>query len=392
VYLERILRSEGFKVPHNTIHMVLVKNGLSPDFKTIADFRKDNVDNIKKVFRKFTKLCTRLDLFSNELVGIDGTKVKAVNSRTRNFNAENLESRIKRVKERLAEYMKNMDENDKAERLTREELKEKIEKLKIIKQKYLSLKQELNGKNIKEVSLTDPDSRLMKLPNNGFDICYNVQAAVDKKNHLIVNYDVVNSSSDYNQLSSMALKAEEALNVKNQDVIADMGYFDSNEIKACIDNGVTPFVPERKYASPTKYSTGVPAPEFGEDKFVYNRCSDSYMCPAGFELKYFKTKFNYGRRMRMYSTQACNSKCQFRAKCTAAKGGRIIYRWEHQDIIDKMNDVMKTPGERCSWTLEGNLSNISLGRSRGRSTRAISFSRVLKRCRGKLHLPCSPIT
>ncbi len=217
---------------HRNLEVMWLINGLSPDFKTIADFRKDNIDSIRKVFREFTKLCIRLDLFSNELVGIDGTK--AVNSRTRNFNAENLESRIKRVDERLAEYMKNMDENDKAEHLTKEELKEKIEKLKKVKEKYLLLKQELKDKNIKEVSLTDPDSRLMKLPNNGFDICYNVQAAVDKKSHLIVSYDVVNSSSDYNQLSTMALKAKEALNVKNLTVIADMGYFDSNAKRVLI--------------------------------------------------------------------------------------------------------------------------------------------------------------
>jgi transposase len=213
---------------HRNLEVMRLINGHSPDFKTIADFRKDNVDSIRKVFREFTKLCIRLDLFSNELVGIDGTRVKAVNSRIRNFNAENLESKIKRVEERLAEYMKNMDENDKAEHLTKEELKEKIEKLKKVKEKYLSLKQELNDRKVKEVSLTDPDSRLMKLPNNGFDVCYNVQAAVDKKSHLIASYDAVNSSSDYNQLSSMAIKAKEALNAKNLTVIADMGYLDSN--------------------------------------------------------------------------------------------------------------------------------------------------------------------
>ncbi len=133
-------------------------------------------------------------------------------------------------------------------------------------------------------------------------------------------------------------------------------------------------------------NTALPAPEFGEDKFVYNRGSDSYTCPGGFELKYFKTKFNYGRRMRMYSTQACNSKCLFRAKCTAAKGGRIIYRWEYQDIVDKMNDAMKTPEGKALMTLRRELVEHPFGTIKRAFNQGYLLLRGIKKVQGEIAL------
>ena len=213
------------------IELMWLLKKLTPDFRTISDFRKDNVNCIKKVFRKFVELCKGLDLIGGELVGVDGTKLKAVNAKSRNFNKEKLEYRIKRLELHIAEYLKELEESDEKVSDDDDEgrrqqtappspsevqrSKEEIEKLESKKTRYTRLLARLKESGQSEISLTDPDSRLMK-NNEAHEVSYNAQIAVDSKYHLIPEYDVTNVAVDENQLATIAIGAKEALGIKEE--------------------------------------------------------------------------------------------------------------------------------------------------------------------------------
>jgi uncharacterized protein (DUF3084 family) len=191
---------------------------LAPDHKTIADFRKNNVDCIKGVFKEFVYLCKSLHLYGAQLVAIDGTKFKAVNSKSNNLNEKTVALRLKQTEEKIAEYLKEMDQNDTAdsdedESVNVDELKEKICKLEEEKQRYEQIQSQMKATGQKEVSLVDPDSRLMRVDSQRLEVCYNIQTSVDAKQHLIVEYDVINNSTDHHQLTTDAKAAKETLGV-----------------------------------------------------------------------------------------------------------------------------------------------------------------------------------
>ncbi len=198
---------------------------LMPDFKTIADFRKDNVECIKKVFRAFVALCDELGLFGKELVSVDGSKFKAVNGRKRNFNRMKLEDRISRAEDSIERY-----------------LKEKIERVKERLARYQKMLEEMDKTGMTEISLTDQESRLMKT-RHGPDVCYNVHTAVDSRHKLIAEYEVTNSPSDSNTLAAITCGAKAALSADGLDAVADKGYYDVRQLKDCVDNGIMPYVP-----------------------------------------------------------------------------------------------------------------------------------------------------
>lgn len=230
-YLNQIRSSRKLeKACVSNLEVMWLLKKLAPDFKTIADFRKDNIDCIKPVFKEFVFLCRSLDLFGAELVAIDGTKFKAVNSTKRNLSEKTLPERLKRVEEKIAQYLKEMEENDKRADQTEKEtddntgkverLREKLEKLEEKKREYTQAQNLMKETGQKEVSLTDPDSRLM-VDNQNFDVCYNAETAVDSKNHLVVDYDVTNDANDRYQLARMSQKAKTILEVEKLDVTAD---------------------------------------------------------------------------------------------------------------------------------------------------------------------------
>ena len=367
-YLNQVRSSRKLERACKTnVELMWLLKKLTPDFKTIADFRKDNIDCIKPVFKQFVYLCQCLDLFGGELVAIDGSKFKAVNSRNRNFNQETLKQKLEKIEESIENYLEEIDsaESDERETVAAEScavateqqkssggsdniekknalVREKIKKLNEKKEEYAKILDGLKRSGQKEISLTDPDSRLMRVDSQKLDVCYNVQSAVDAKNHLIVEYGVTNSASDYNQLSPMAESAKEILGVDNLNVTADTGYHDAEEIKKCVENGITPYIPESPPPNPKK-STGVPAREFYEDRFIYNRESDTFTCPAGDEMEFWRWGANNsGRRMRLYRTTYCYNGCPLRALCTTNKRGRLIYRWEHAGVIDALRAKLKT--------------------------------------------------
>jgi transposase len=337
---------------HRNVEVMWLMRKLTPDFKTIADFRKDNVDCVKGVFKEFVKLCMSLDLYGAKCIAIDGTKFKAVNSLDRNFNRKNLAYRMKRIDEHVSKYLAEIEEEDRKEEQANskhvEMLQEKVQKLMKRKEEYAELLCKLKESKQNEVSLVDPDCRLMK--NRGrIEPCYNGQVAVDDKNHLIVDYDVTNAPADNCQLSPIAKSAKEMLRAESLDAVADKGYFSFVQIKDCVDSGIIPYVPEQnRYGVGFVKRKGVPTREFHVDKFVYDVGTDTFVCPAGNKLVFSYLDHAHQKNIRVYRTDVCFSCEYFMTKCSLNKHGRTLWRWEHAEVLDEMRERMLREPEKLA--------------------------------------------
>src|SRR5258706_8229058 len=288
---------------------------LTPDFKTIADFRRDNLQAIKRVCKEFTQLCQQLKLFGGELVAIDGSKFKAVNNRRRNFNEARLTKAIKAIEEKISAYLRSLDEADDADTdpdtppPSAAELGEKIKTLQERKAKYQTLHEGLKASGAKQVSLTDGDARSMVMHHGSTEVGYNVQTVVDEQHQLIVEHEGTNDPTDHAHLAEMALRAKETLGVAQLEVVADMGYYDGAEVKQCAEAGITAYIP--KPLTSVNKKRGL----FTKQDFVYEEAKDCYRCPAGEELTYRYQSFEQGRQIRYYTTSKCRD-CPIKHRCT----------------------------------------------------------------------------
>src|SRR5438876_3158542 len=308
---------------------------LSPDFKTVADFRRDNLAAIKGVCREFTLLCRKLKLFGGELVAIDGSKFKAVNNRRRNFSPERLRRAIQALAEKIGSYIHSRDEADAADNDPDEpppsaaELGEKIKTLQERKAKYQALQTDLKANGAKQVSLTDGDARSMVMHHGSTEVGYKVQTVVDEKHQLIVEHEVTNDPTDHAHLAEMALRAKGTLGVAQLEVVADMGYYDGAEVKQCAAAGITTYIP--KPITSVNQKRGL----FTKQDFVYDEAKDCYRCPAGEELSYRYESFEQGRLIRYYTTRKCRD-CPLKSKCTTNQRGRRITRWVDEKFLEDM--------------------------------------------------------
>lgn len=332
-YLNRVRSSRRLeREAQRNVEVMWLLGKLAPDYKTIADFRRDNGKAIRAVFREFTIMCRRLELYGGQLVAIDGSKFKAANSRDRNYTKKKLDILNQRADKKIQSYLEELDQADEKEqdneKPTAEALQEKIEWLKSRKKVYAELQERMDQSGESQVSLTDPDARIMVLGNNrGTEVAYNVQISVDAKHKLIVDHEVTNAGNDKNQLSTMGMRAKETLEVESLDVVADQGYYSSEEIKKCIEGDVVPYM--RRPNTPN--NSGV----FDKEEFRYDRENDCYWCPTGKALNFrYETTYR-GQKVRDYIARDCNE-CDLKAKCTRRKGGRQIRRWVEEDLLADM--------------------------------------------------------
>jgi len=332
-YLNRVQSSRRLeREAGRNVEVMWLMGRLVPDHKTIADFRKDNGGAIRKVCARFIMLCRRLDLFTEASVAIDGSKFKAVNNRDKNFTRAKMERRLAQIEESVARYLRQLDSADRQEpsaaRTTKtSRLKEKIAKLKAEVQRLYGLKARMLAAPDQQISLTDPDSRSMATSGRGSGVVgYNVQVAVDTQHHLIITHEVTNVGSDRAQLADMAKKTKATLDATNLDVIADRGYFSSDEILECDQAGITVTLPKPMTSNATAQG------RFGKQDFRYVAEEDIYVCPAGEKLPYHYTIEENGLALRRYWTNACQH-CAIRHRCTTGKERRIT-RWEHEHILE----------------------------------------------------------
>jgi transposase len=331
-YLNRIASSRRLEREcQRNIELIWLTGHLAPDFKTIADFRKDNGKAIGEVCRTFVVLCRKLDLLSEASVAIDGSKFKAVNARDKNFTAAKMKRRLERIEESIARYLAQLETADRrgdavpAAKIAR--FKDKIVKLNEEIARLGAINSEMMTSKDKQISLTDPDARSMATSGKDTGIVgYNVQTAVDTKNHLIVAHEVTNIGTDRHQLSNMAEQARIAMGVETLDAVADRGYYASEEIRACEEAGITVTLPK------PMTSNSKAAGRFGKQDFRYVAAEDVYICPAGQRLSYSFTTEDNGLVLRRYGTNACRS-CAIKQNCTTAKE-RLISRWEHEAVLE----------------------------------------------------------
>jgi len=334
-YLNRIASSRRLESEaQRNIELVWLTGRLAPDFKTIADFRRDNGPAIRAACRQFVMLCRKLDLFANALVAIDGSKFKAVNTRDKNYTQAAVKRRMEQVEASVSRYMAALDTADRQDPDVApakvERLKERLVRLREQMQHLREMEAAVKAAPDGQISLTDPDARAMTSVGRGTGVVgYNVQIAVDIKHHLIVAHEVTNVGNDKAQLAVMSRLAQEAMGCTSLTVLADRGYFSGWEIYACEQDGIVPYVP-KPLTSGAKFDG-----RFGKQDFVYLPDQDAYRCPAGEILKWWFNSDEGGDKMlRHYWTTKCQA-CALKAKCTTGKERRVK-RWEHEDVLDAM--------------------------------------------------------
>lgn len=357
-YLNRVCSSRMLeREAGRNVEVMWLLSKLTPDFKTIADFRKDNLAAIKAACREFTLLCQRLDLFGGEFVAIDGSKFRAVNSRKRNFNRESLARLIRQADEKITAYLGEMGRRDSVEptdiKPTAEELKAKIELLEGRRLRYQGLADELERRGTSEMSLTDPDSRLMSV-GQGLDVCYNVRTAVDSKHKLILYHEVTNAHTDEGCLVPMAITAKHVLKVETLEVVADKGYYAGEEIKKCEAQSIVTYIPKAHVSPKLKKDL------FTKEDFRYDPLTNTYTCPEGAKLTHrFTTPEKNAVKQRYYRTSACKT-CAIRPRCTEDKRGRTIKRLIDEDVLERMARRLRSQPEKMR--LRGDSSSTRSGR------------------------------
>lgn len=334
-YLNRVRSSRRLEVEcHRNIEVIWLLRHLKPDFKTIADFRRDNRTAFKRVFREFVALCRELDLFGRTLIAVDGTRIKAVNSSERNFTKAKLDKAMAESDERLARYLKQLDDADADDdegpsvgRIDR--LQEKIKAIGERRERLEGHRKTLEESGEDQLSLTDPDARAMH-SSSRVGVGYNIQIAVDTKHKLIAEQQVHNKVSDLGLLAETAEAARQNLGVDQIDAVADRGYFKIEDIEDCEAAGVTTYVPKPLRGSAV--SQGL----FTKDRFRYDPENNCYTCPGDRKLTPQRKRnvrdtafvIDYENR------KACKG-CPLKARCTKA-AFRKITRYENEAMLERM--------------------------------------------------------
>ncbi len=315
------------------MEVIWLTGRLIPDHKTIADFRKDNGPAIRKVCTRFVMLCREIGLLAGARVAIDGSKFKAVNNRDHNFTKGKVKRRRAQIEESVTRYLHQLDSTDRQEpsqantmKTTR--LKEKIAKLSEEMQRLEKLEARMLETPGEQISLTDPDARSMATSGRGSGVVgYNVQTSVDTETHLIVAHDVTMTGNDTSQLAHMSKLTKATLEVDELSVVADRGYFKSEEILACEQAGITVTLPKPQTSNNAKRGRFVKA------DFRYIARNDTYICPANEVLTFVSHKRERdGLNLRRYATRACVG-CKLKQRCTTASQ-RAITRWEHEHVLE----------------------------------------------------------
>lgn len=316
------------------IEVMWLINNLQPDHKTISEFRRQNLRPLQKLFREFVRLCKSWDLIGGELIAVDGTKIKASNNKKTNFSRKKLNDRIKRIDEQIEQYLADIEEADISESISQNAVPQNLDELLSRKELYERYIAQLNETGENEISKVDPDARLMGNNRGGVDIAYNVQSAVDSKNHIIVDYDVSQNPADQGQLGNMVKKVKKALKLQRFIAVADKGYYQGEDLLRVKKLKVTSIVSRQNSSDPKDQ-----AEDFHSDKFIYNDKEDTYTCPTGKILHPHNKKT--AQRRNYYNKTAC-SNCEYRDICVRGERGfRAVTRGRYAEIYEETDKRMR---------------------------------------------------
>jgi transposase len=343
-YMNKVQSSRRLEAEaRRNVELMWLTGRLAPDFKTIADFRKDNGEAIRLVCREFVMLCRKLDLFANPFVAIDGAKFKAVNTRDKNFTKAKLKRRLQQIDESIERYLSQIASADRQETEVAanksQRLKDKISALEKEMGRLKKLEVRLLAEPDQQISLTDPDARSMATSGRGTGMVgYNVQAAVDTTHHLIVAHEVTQDGHDRHQLHRMAIQAKEAMGAEELEVVADRGYFKGEEILACDQDNITTYLPRPLTSGSMKKGL------FNKRDFIYHTADDEYECPAGDRLIWRFTTEEKDQVIHKYWSSNCPH-CAMRSRCTTSQYRRVT-RWEHEHVVDALDARLEREPER----------------------------------------------
>jgi transposase len=358
-YLNHVSSSRRLeRESQRNVELMWLLGRLQPDFKTIADFRKDNGEAIRKVCREFVELCRRLDLFTQALVAVDGSKFKAVNNRDKSHTTGKMKKRLEQIDRCIDRYLRGLERADRdssdVAQAKAKRLSEKITVMRNQAKRLQQIEKQLLAHPDKQISETDPDARSMATSGRGTGIVgYNVQVAAEAKHHLIVHHEVTNVGHDRNALSDMSIKSRTAMQVDDLDVVADRGYFKGEEILACHNAGITAYLPKPKTS--TYESKGM----FTKQDFRFCAEDNEYECPAGKRMRQIKKTVKEGMVQRTYANNVC-PQCHLKSTCTTARQ-RTIARWEHEHILDAVQERLDRHPEKMrerKQTVEHVFGNI----------------------------------
>ena len=315
-----------------------------PNYHSIADFRKKYATVLKRLFKLYVQFLCDAELIGKEIIALDGSKFRAVNSKKNNFNQKKIDKHLLLIEEKTSKYLQQLDELDKQENssdeivLRKEKIRDGLQQLKERKLKYEVLEEQLNNTEEKQISTTDAESRALLINKNIVEVAYNNQCVVDAKHNLIVHTQATNQN-DTQALHNQCLQAIENIAATKETilVLADKGYHNGKQLQQCQDEKITTIVAAKEQPSVKHLDDG-----FLIKDFTYNKESNTYTCPAAQTLTTKGTWHNKKReegntsyRFQKYTTKACST-CPLKERCTKRKS-RELERSEYQDAVDKNN-------------------------------------------------------
>jgi transposase len=343
-YLHRVRSSRQLEAEcQRNLEVIWLVGGLRPGYKTIADFRKDNLPPLKAVNRDFVQLCKELDLFGAELVGIDGSFFRGNVGKKSLYTQDRLQRALLRVEQDIARYLQALEQADQQAdppSPSDPRLAEKLTQLRERQQKRRQL-QQLEESGQTQIAEVDPDARLLSKPGQGSLAGYNVQVAVDEKHKLLVVGQVVQDGNDEQQLLPMAQAAQAELGVEALNSVEDAGYFNAVQLKQCMDQGITPYVPE-----PDKQAQTRQQGRFTQADFCYEAQTHTVVCPAGQRWVYHATRKKGDKILWDFrSTPGVCAACPLKGQCLPAKTPYgTLTRWEHEAILEAHRARMHAQG------------------------------------------------
>ena len=356
-----------------------------PSYKTIANFRSDNAKALRKANKDFVLLCKELDLFGKELVAVDGTFLKASANKSSIYTENNLNKQLQKIENKIQEYQDRINNQDKQEDKSNypsntndKDLSDKLKKLKEKQQKKLILQKELANSEGTQISTIDPDARLLR-KRGQTTAGYNAQSVVDDKHNLIVEEKLTQFGHDSKMLYEMLSETKKVLEVEKLAGLADCGYYDSKQLKSCEDGNITTYVPQQQPINKTG--------KIIRADFIYSQQDDCYTCPGQKTLcKIGKTIVQHGRKMYKYKSLMtdCND-CPFRIKCLGKQSKtRILYRWEHEEVLDRNQQRLKDTPE--AMKNRASMVEHPFGTIKCRAGMHHFLMRGLEKCQGEFSL------
>ena len=350
-YLNRVRSSRRLEAEtKRNVEVMWLMEKVTPDDRTICNFRKDNAAALKKVFREFSLWCSRQGLYGKELVGVDGSKIRANSSRRNIHTQKGTEKELASADKKISEYIAALEKNDAAEageaRLSTEAIQEILKRLNEKKETLQGWLKQIEANGGKEISTVDPDAHIMHQGGDGrsLDACYNVQTVADAKHKLIVDFEVSTCPDDKGALPKMTESAKEIMGANKISAVADKGYYDGEDIEECEKNGTTCYIPK---IEDTVHS---PDRKYDRSNFRYDKAADCYICPEGQIVPFNRLQKRTNDTVdRLYQNRTVCTNCPKHDLCTTNKSGRIISRNANQDALDVVNARMKTDDARQTF-------------------------------------------